>query len=169
VLEVTLVPNRKAVLVAVDGDSRAPVPRYRYRLLRETYRGWNPDQLQPRGKEVNHPLGEEPLKGFEGRDIIAQVIELDGAGTPTGRRGATQFHLDQSTQALRVEIPVRPPQMQTGIVLAGETRLRNPNALRRKGMRACQAFHYPQKMGFLPYARTIFEAQAAFLPHATNI
>lgn len=120
VLEVTLVPNRKAVLVAVDGDSRAPVPRYRYRLLRETYRGWNPDQLQPRGKEVNHPLGEEPLKGFEGRDIIAQVIELDGAGTPTGRRGATQFHLDQSTQALRVEIPVRPPQMQTGIVLAGD-------------------------------------------------
>ena len=54
-------------------------------------------------------------------------------------------------------------------ILGWATRLRNPNALRRKGMRACQAFHYPQKMGFLPYARTIFEAQAAFLPHATNI
>jgi hypothetical protein len=49
------------------------------------------------------------------------------------------------------------------------SRLRNPNALRRKGLKACQAFHYPDKMGLFPKSRKIFPKKVAFLPHAKNI
>jgi hypothetical protein len=87
---------------------------------------------------------------------------------PANPGGIAQHPNQGGNQRNHGKQPTRKQQFKKDIV-AMETRLRNPNALRRKGMRACQAFHYPQKMGFLPYARTIFEAQAAFLPHATNI
>lgn len=124
-LEILMVPNKKAVLVALDGQTGEPIPHYRYRILRETYRGLNPDLTQD-NPVVNNPAGEVSLKGFdvkqsEGFNLVAEVVELDPSENPTGRRGAQPFSFAKSDEDKRVEVRVLNDILLRGVVVDAAT------------------------------------------------
>jgi hypothetical protein len=64
-----------------------------------------------------------------------------------------------------------PRACQEGIVSLIQvwSRLRNSNALRRKGMKACPSFRYPDKMGFFLNAGKNIPSKPLFTPRQIHI
>ncbi len=112
-------PKGKITLVAIDEQSGVPIPSYSYRLLKKTWSGYDKVQNH-QDKRVTNPEGRTSLSGISAGELRVDVVEMDGSGQPTGRRGSTFFVLEPSKKSQEVVVRVGEGRKIAGTVVLGE-------------------------------------------------
>jgi len=96
-----------------------PIPSYSYRLLRKTWSGYDKVQNH-QDKRVTDPEGRTSLSGISAGELRVDVVEMDGSGQPTGRRGSTFFVLEPSKKSQEVVARVGEGRKIKGTVVLEE-------------------------------------------------